>query len=732
MDRRFLLTACFFLAAASASTAESPPGTCQGTETFRYQVQVSLDGGTTWLSDSATMFMDGGATADVAVRTLLTVTSGQTQAWSFSLKHDASWTQYYGGSFSVNGVTINGTGTATVQSGSPPDTNRTAIRTGYSGYTQGIVIDDDDTIITLAPVTNFVTSRACYRVTAPVSAGTYATTLQFTNDIGNPAVRSVITQQGLSNVPCAKNFTLNIQVGGSPQSYPTCTLPSGPFGGSAEEPDAPLPPGAPGTDFKRADASPDGNIDLSDPIYTLSYMFTSGPAPTCMDAADSNDDEGIDISDPVYTLNFLFLAGPPPPFPGPTLCGPDITDSDAATPLDCQSYTHCNQSDTDNDGLTDFAEPRTEINTDAGDPDMDGDGFTDGEEVLPAGVLGCDGTRFNIKKLGAIPKHKDIFIEVDWMEIVGDHSHQPNDNALIRVRNAFRDAPVPNPDGATGITLHIDRGCVTDCDDPLNLGNVQNRLAHREFIHQNADVSTQQGKDAFWSEFNTIKDGTTNGKPNFDPKRCNVFHYCVWAHSLTQLQVDNSGLAEGIPGDDFVISLGTFPNQNGTEDQQAGTFMHEHGHTLGLRHGGDSDCNCKPNYYSVMSYNWQIPRPGNEANWRLNFSIGNYPALNESSLNEPLGINGPVEDANRCVPVSGSGFPVSRLVNMRGRVDWNRSCADPGCPTLPDFNSCIDDFNDIVGDVNRSLFGCDGKSGCGPNGAEQISSSNRSPAHPSI
>jgi predicted Zn-dependent protease len=38
--------------------------------------------------------------------------------------------------------------------------------------------------------------------------------------------------------------------------------------------------------------------------------------------------------------------------------------------------------------------------------------------------------------------------------------------------------------------------------------------------------------------------------------------------------------------------------------QQAGTLMHEFGHNLGLRHGGNENTNRKPNYISIMSYNY--------------------------------------------------------------------------------------------------------------------------------
>jgi hypothetical protein len=62
--------------------------------------------------------------------------------------------------------------------------------------------------------------------------------------------------------------------------------------------------------FVRGDATADGEVDLSDPILTLYFLFQGGDAPRCLDAADSNDDGAIDITDPISTLVSLFLGAP--------------------------------------------------------------------------------------------------------------------------------------------------------------------------------------------------------------------------------------------------------------------------------------------------------------------------------------------------------------------------------------------------------------------------------------
>jgi CHRD domain len=104
--------------------------------------------------------------------------------------------------------------------------------------------------------------------------------------------------------------------------------------------------------FKRGDANADGAIDLSDAIFTLSWLFTGGQEPTCRDAADTNDDEKADISDAVVSLGFLFLGGQAPGFPFQSCfqgCGLDLTPpapgpgvvEDPASILSCNEYQGC-------------------------------------------------------------------------------------------------------------------------------------------------------------------------------------------------------------------------------------------------------------------------------------------------------------------------------------------------------------------------------------------------------
>lgn len=57
----------------------------------------------------------------------------------------------------------------------------------------------------------------------------------------------------------------------------------------------------------------------------------------CPDASDADDTGRIDISDPVYLLSWRFGTGSPPPSPFPE-CGSDVTDDD---PDACEAAPLC-------------------------------------------------------------------------------------------------------------------------------------------------------------------------------------------------------------------------------------------------------------------------------------------------------------------------------------------------------------------------------------------------------
>jgi hypothetical protein len=92
-----------------------------------------------------------------------------------------------------------------------------------------------------------------------------------------------------------------------------------------------------GEQFRRADADRDRQINLTDPLFILNYLFQNGPAPGCPDSADADDNGQLQLTDALFVLNALFANGPAPDPPGSVTCGPDPT-NDSLGPC---TYTSC-------------------------------------------------------------------------------------------------------------------------------------------------------------------------------------------------------------------------------------------------------------------------------------------------------------------------------------------------------------------------------------------------------
>ncbi|OGO37340.1 MAG: hypothetical protein A2W35_02600 [Chloroflexi bacterium RBG_16_57_11] len=225
----------------------------------------------------------------------------------------------------------------------------------------------------------------------------------------------------------------------------------------------------------------------------------------------------------------------------------------------------------------------------------------------------------------ADPNHKDIYIEIDWME-----QHAPDGAALLNVIDSFDKSPVANPDGATGVRLHIQRQ--------------EQAVNHNDnFTFGDCSDPAREGVP----DFDTVKRdhfGTPSERSNLIQLTAKsfAFHYVMFIHNLLG-QGSTSGCAEK-PGNDVVISLGGWENvgghNKGNTGQQSGTLMHELGHNLDLGHGGGDNINCKTNYLSVMNYLFQFDskyvsgRP-------LDYSHEALPSIDEGGLSEPPGISGP-------------------------------------------------------------------------------------------
>ncbi|NNE74401.1 MAG: hypothetical protein HKN26_12105 [Acidimicrobiales bacterium] len=305
---------------------------------------------------------------------------------------------------------------------------------------------------------------------------------------------------------------------------------------------------------------------------------------------------------------------------------------------------------------------KTDSGTDPNNPDTDGDGINDGDEVLGT----VDG--LPLPFVGANPLKKNVFIEFDWFDDdqdCGAHSHAPNATIVDRFTQAFADAPVANPDGSTGIDVIADYGQV-------NNGFYDGSLivdAIAPFGSINGGVNG--------TEFGALKDA------NFAANREGYYHYAIMMHRYNTNSI-SSGQAE-VFGDDLLVSL--YCNFNA--DWLSNTIMHELGHNLGLRHGGASPVfNYKPNYNSVMNYEFQFsgvdkglddPTAGYcdaIGDQILAYSDGSRNQLDENALLETDGVCGGVD------------------------IDWNNNgSTDPG-PVVVDLNdndgqfSVLDDHDD--------------------------------------
>ncbi len=264
--------------------------------------------------------------------------------------------------------------------------------------------------------------------------------------------------------------------------------------------------------------------------------------------------------------------------------------------------------------------------------DSDKDGIMDSWETQGWGIdVNSDSLiDLDLYALGARTQHKDLFLEVDAM--VG---LVPRQLALDTVVAAFSKVPnslVNNPDGKPGIKLHIDP---LDADTTIPVANWPNRFTDFDNV-----------KKVY---FGTKAQRTSPDSTYILQAKNLVYRYCIFGRTYgVGADTGSSGLAElanGLGGNDFMVTLGSIgPTgwNGGRLVDQAGTLMHEMGHTLGLWHGGNNNQNYKPNYVSIMNYAWQTvfywQPPGS---WRLNYSTDSLPTLNEASLNETVGLGTP-------------------------------------------------------------------------------------------
>ena len=351
--------------------------------------------------------------------------------------------------------------------------------------------------------------------------------------------------------------------------------------------------------------------------------------------------------------------------------------------------------DTDNDGLNDAWEI-------AGGVDLNGDGkITDSfhDVLLP----------------GADPNKPDIYLKYDFM-VAPTHSHQPPARAFDQMKSMF---------AAHGITLHvlapaagIPEHQVTTLDP-----NATSACAGTDFITMQQLRAENFGNLRPAYHYMVFAHDSTTPHDGTRVAACPNDALCDAKPAATA-----TGGSE-ILGDDSIVSFGAFVDSNtqiGIE-LWASTMMHELGHNFGLVHGSLADPasspeKClvkKPNYISVMNFTYQVasiipaaapggitliacttdadcgpptvtsgrcstpntcfctddlgPVPlnpaGNNVCYRPDYAEDNLLNLNETTLNENVGVGGPstLDDivwywnAGGTLPGPSNGSP----------IDWN-------------------------------------------------------------
>jgi hypothetical protein len=330
----------------------------------------------------------------------------------------------------------------------------------------------------------------------------------------------------------------------------------------------------------------------------------------------------------------------------------------------------------------------------SGCADTDLDGLNDAWEIAGGVDLNGDGKItdpvHDVLLPGADPNVPDIYLKYDYMFTTATsplgtpaHSHRPPDKAWDQMRAMF---------AGHGIVLHVlaPAGGIPEHRVTTLDPNAQASCAGDDFITMQRLRALYFGNlrpayhyMVFAHDSSTPADGTLVHNCPIDP-------LCGGITLAT-----GTGVAD-LPGDDAIISFGHNVDSSASIGIElwTGTMMHELGHNFGLVHGslaapGDANQKCminKPNYISVMNYTYQLggiipngipgtpitgiscvtdsdcgpPKissgrcstanacfctddggPGNNFCYRPDYAEDDLLNLNETTLNENLGVGGP-------------------------------------------------------------------------------------------
>ncbi len=226
--------------------------------------------------------------------------------------------------------------------------------------------------------------------------------------------------------------------------------------------------------------------------------------------------------------------------------------------------------------------------------DGDKDGLPDLWETSPVDLTGDGVPDLDLAALGARVDRPDIFVQLDWTP-----GARLDGVALRKVVQAF---------DRRGISLHIDRG-------PGSLINYTTGETWGARSQAGELTLAQIGgvRGATEPDLNKLR---AFGRQRLGA-RAEAFRYALsdtdWWGISGKAFISGQALYVSVcPNTEFSRIYGLCDK---SADSQAGTFMHELGHTLGLGHGGSfrsatdivlDNSQWKPNYLSVMNYSFQL------------------------------------------------------------------------------------------------------------------------------
>jgi len=314
---------------------------------------------------------------------------------------------------------------------------------------------------------------------------------------------------------------------------------------------------------------------------------------------------------------------------------------------DCNAF----HGDTDGDGICNDWEDNDGYPSGCPGPGLC---ITTGTSTVPY-YLACNPNSNHWSDVCPSPTKADLYYEIDWML-----GHKPTDDVITAVSNTFNNSNYVSSNGIEGITFHAQLSEELPHVDQLRWSGSKFFPGFDQLKYWWYGTATERG----YTIPNEIPTGTWNNYQRSE--KAQVVHYLIFTHQqYGAYYLPNSGIAE-MPGNDAVVSLGSFDGKVGTKNQQKATLLHEIGHNINLDHGGNDPYSCKPNYLSVMNPSFQLDSFG--ANRPLDFSRSELNQLDENALFEPNG-------TSESLPIGLNttyGPPVPLVSPTGVGIDWNR------------------------------------------------------------